>query len=142
MSPVRAICWGQLPGLLSSALGCAGRPCQTGGMAIFSLHHASIGRSTHPAGTAAAHARYITRYSAAGVVMCSRSQSSAGLRAIIAGFLLTLTDSIRPSLLTLFATMRAIMKPCLQSSGGLLTLIATEDGIANRLRWMAFVLTG
>jgi hypothetical protein len=64
------------------------------------------------------------------------------LRAIIAGFLLTLTDSIRPSLLTLFATMRAIMKPCLQSSGGLLTLIATEDGIANRLRWMAFVLTG
>ena len=38
-------------------------------MAIFSLHHASIGRSTHPAGTAAAHARYITRRSAAGFVM-------------------------------------------------------------------------
>ena len=38
-------------------------------MAIFSLHHDSIGRSTHPTGTAAAHARYITRRRAAGFVM-------------------------------------------------------------------------
>ncbi|MFZ1829858.1 MAG: hypothetical protein WAW42_14095, partial [Candidatus Competibacteraceae bacterium] len=57
---------------------------------------------------------------------CSRLQSSAGLRAIIGLFLLKLTDFIGPSLLTLFATMRAIMKPCLQSSGGLLTFPATE----------------
>jgi hypothetical protein len=50
--------------------------------------------------------------------ICSRAQSSAGLRAIIGLFLLKLTDFIRPALLTLFAPMRAIMKPCLQSSEG------------------------
>lgn len=38
-------------------------------MAIYSLHHASIGRTTHRAGTAAAHARYILRRNAAGDVL-------------------------------------------------------------------------
>lgn len=39
------------------------------GMAIFSLCHRAIGRSTHRAGTAGAHAAYITRRSAARVVI-------------------------------------------------------------------------
>ncbi len=38
-------------------------------MAIFSLCHRAIGRSTHRAGTAGAHAAYITRRSAARVVI-------------------------------------------------------------------------
>lgn len=33
-------------------------------MAIYSLHHASVGRSTHKAGTASAHAKYILRVGA------------------------------------------------------------------------------
>lgn len=39
------------------------------GMAIFSLCHRAVGRSTHRAGTAGAHAAYITRRSAARVVI-------------------------------------------------------------------------
>lgn len=39
------------------------------GMAIFSLCHRAIGRSTHRAGTAGAHTAYITRRSAARVVI-------------------------------------------------------------------------
>lgn len=38
-------------------------------MAIFSLHHAAIGRSTHRAGTAGAHAAYVLRRSAARTVI-------------------------------------------------------------------------
>ena len=38
-------------------------------MAIFSLHHAAIGRSTHRAGTAGAHAAYVLRQTAARVVI-------------------------------------------------------------------------
>jgi MobA/MobL family len=38
-------------------------------MAIYSLHHSKIGRSTHVAGTAAAHIRYIARKSACPVVL-------------------------------------------------------------------------
>jgi hypothetical protein len=34
-------------------------------MAIYSLSHSAIGRTTHAAGTAGAHARYVTRDSAA-----------------------------------------------------------------------------
>ncbi len=41
-------------------------------MAIFSLHHSSIGKQTHKAGTAAAHVRYITRQSAASFVIGER----------------------------------------------------------------------
>ncbi|MCB1921453.1 MAG: hypothetical protein KDJ28_15970 [Candidatus Competibacteraceae bacterium] len=38
-------------------------------MAIFSLHHAAIGRSTHRAGTAGAHAAYVLRQTAARAVI-------------------------------------------------------------------------
>ena len=38
-------------------------------MAIYGLEHDKIGRSTHSAGTAAAHARYITRKNAASAVL-------------------------------------------------------------------------
>ncbi len=38
-------------------------------MAIYSLHVGRVGRSTHAPGTAAAHARYILRRSAAGAVL-------------------------------------------------------------------------
>jgi len=38
-------------------------------MAIFSLHHAAIGRSTHRAGTAGAHAAYVLRQTAARTVL-------------------------------------------------------------------------
>jgi len=38
-------------------------------VAIYSLEHSSIGRSTHRAGTAGAHARYITRKHAASAVL-------------------------------------------------------------------------
>ena len=38
-------------------------------MAIFSLSHSAVGRSTHRAGTAAAHAAYIARRSTASAVL-------------------------------------------------------------------------
>jgi hypothetical protein len=38
-------------------------------MAIFSLHHATVGRSTHRAGTAGAHAAYVLRATAASIVI-------------------------------------------------------------------------
>jgi hypothetical protein len=38
-------------------------------MAIYSLNHSTIGRSTHAAGTAAAHVRYVARPQAASVVL-------------------------------------------------------------------------
>ena len=41
-------------------------------MAIFSLNHKSIGRTTHAPGTAAAHIAYITRRSAASAVLSAR----------------------------------------------------------------------
>ena len=41
-------------------------------MAIYSLHHSSIGRSTHSPGTAGAHIGYITRSSACDLVMAAR----------------------------------------------------------------------
>ena len=58
---------------------------------------------------------------------CSRSQSSADLRAIIGRFLLTLVDSIGGAVLTFSATVRAIIARCAYSSGGLLTFPATEQ---------------
>src|ERR1043165_2779858 len=41
-------------------------------MAIFSLHHSFVGRSTHPAGAASAYARYATRNEACTVVLSQR----------------------------------------------------------------------
>lgn len=41
-------------------------------MAIYSLNHSAIGRTTHAPGTAAAHVRYITRQSAARLVLAER----------------------------------------------------------------------
>lgn len=38
-------------------------------MAIYSVHHSSVGRSTHAAGTAGAHAGYITRAGACRIVL-------------------------------------------------------------------------
>lgn len=38
-------------------------------MAIYSLHHSSVGRTTHKAGTAAAHAKYILRIGADAVAL-------------------------------------------------------------------------
>lgn len=38
-------------------------------MAIYSLHHAAIGRSTHRAGTAGAHAEYVTRAAACSLAL-------------------------------------------------------------------------
>ncbi len=46
-------------------------------MAIYSLHHAAIGRSTHAPGTAVAHCRYITRSSACRVVIGQTPQDIA-----------------------------------------------------------------
>jgi hypothetical protein len=40
-----------------------------GNMAIYSLHHAAVGRSTHKAGTASAHAKYILRVGADAVAV-------------------------------------------------------------------------
>ena len=57
---------------------------------------------------------------------CSRSQSSAGLRAIIGLFLLKLTDSIGGAVLTLSATVLAIIALCAQTSVLLRTFFATE----------------
>jgi len=47
-------------------------------MAIYSLHHDSIGRSTHRAGTASAFARYIVRRRAASVVMFEHMPDRSG----------------------------------------------------------------
>ena len=41
-------------------------------MAIYSLNHRSVGKSTHATGTAGAHIAYITRKDAAGVVLAER----------------------------------------------------------------------
>jgi hypothetical protein len=41
-------------------------------MAIFSLHHSFVGRSTHPAGAASAYARYMTRNEACTVILGER----------------------------------------------------------------------
>lgn len=41
-------------------------------MAIFSLHHSFVGRSTHPAGTASAYARYMTRNETCTVILGER----------------------------------------------------------------------
>src|SRR5438067_503954 len=41
-------------------------------MAIFSLNHSFIGRSTHPAGAAGGHVRYITRSEACTVILGER----------------------------------------------------------------------
>lgn len=46
-------------------------------MAIYSLNHSSIGRSTHAAGTAGAHVGYITRSSACLTVMAERMPSAS-----------------------------------------------------------------
>jgi hypothetical protein len=55
-------------------------------MAIYSLHVGHVGRSTHPAGTAAAHARYILRGSAAGAVLAEHmpAGSTAAQRWLLA----------------------------------------------------------
>ena len=45
-------------------------------MAIYSLNHSSIGRSTHAAGTAGAHIGYITRSSACLDVLAERMPSA------------------------------------------------------------------
>lgn len=75
--PIQTNYWGQLRGSWPPGLGCRRTPCQTRGMAIFSLHHDSIGRGTHPAGTAAAHVRYITRRAAAGQIMAEHLPSGS-----------------------------------------------------------------
>jgi hypothetical protein len=41
-------------------------------MAIFSLHHSFVGRSTHPAGAASAYARYMTRNETCTVILGER----------------------------------------------------------------------
>lgn len=46
-------------------------------MAIYSLNHSSIGRSTHAAGTAGAHVGYITRSSACLTIMAERMPSAS-----------------------------------------------------------------
>jgi Large polyvalent protein-associated domain 7/MobA/MobL family len=40
-------------------------------MAIYSLHHSGVGRTTHRPGTAAAHLRYVTRESACTKMLCN-----------------------------------------------------------------------
>lgn len=50
-------------------------------MAIFSLHHSFIGRTTHPAGAAGAYARYMTRNEACTVVLGERMPLDRGLYA-------------------------------------------------------------
>lgn len=47
-------------------------------MAIYSLHHSSIGRSTHASGTAGAHVTYITRASACREVASEHMPQEAG----------------------------------------------------------------
>lgn len=47
-------------------------------MAIYSLSHSSIGRSTHAAGTAAAHVGYITRQGAHAEVLAERMPTDPG----------------------------------------------------------------
>lgn len=58
-------------GLLSQTRQCVENgPCQAGLlMAIYSLHMAKVGKTTQQPGTAAAHARYILRRSAASAVL-------------------------------------------------------------------------
>ena len=41
-------------------------------MAIYSLHHSAIGRTTHRPGTAGAHVSYVTRPRAASAVLAAR----------------------------------------------------------------------
>src|SRR5262249_49457227 len=41
-------------------------------MAIFSLHHSFVGRTTHPAGAAGAYARYMTRNETCTVILGER----------------------------------------------------------------------
>ena len=41
-------------------------------MALFSLSHDAIGRKTHRAGTSGAHAAYVTRHTAASLVIGQR----------------------------------------------------------------------
>lgn len=48
---------------------------QTEVMALYSLHHSSVGRTTHKAGTASAHIRYISRYSANPIIMAEHMPS-------------------------------------------------------------------
>lgn len=50
-------------------------------MAIFSLHHSFVGRTTHPAGAASAYARYITRSEACTVIAGERMPLDRGLLA-------------------------------------------------------------
>ena len=45
-------------------------------MAIFSLNHKSVGRTTHKPGTAAAHIRYITRAKTARIFLTNGFDSS------------------------------------------------------------------
>ena len=47
-------------------------------MAIFSLSHNPVGRSTHAAGTAGAHARYVTRDGAAGLILGEHMPTGRG----------------------------------------------------------------
>ena len=44
---------------------------QNDAMALYSLHHSSVGRSTHKAGTASAHLRYISRRTADPIIMAN-----------------------------------------------------------------------
>ena len=46
-------------------------------MAIYSLHHSAIGKTTHAAGTAGAHVRYVTRVRAAAAVLSARMPVAA-----------------------------------------------------------------
>jgi hypothetical protein len=50
-------------------------------MAIFSLHHSFIGRTTHPAGAASAYARYTTRNEACTVILGERIPLDRGVYA-------------------------------------------------------------
>lgn len=74
---------GLAPDPIGGRAGALADPPRTrlGSMAIFSLSHSAIGRTTHDPGTAGAHARYITRRRAATAVLSARLPAAAPGRA-------------------------------------------------------------
>lgn len=64
-------------------------------MAIYSMHHSGIGRTTHRPGTAAAHLRYVTRKSACTKMLFNLPQTVEATRKNLIGWLRTCEETDR-----------------------------------------------
>ena len=105
-------------------------------MAIYSLSHKSIGRTTHRAGTAAAHARYILRQSAAGDVLSEHMPSG---RKTVQGWLNAQEQADRKNARVIDKIMVALPRELHPLQRGRLVREYCERITKGRAPWLAVI---